>query len=145
MERTIKGGFDEYGFPYLDLRVLNQKQQLSLTAKAIIDTGAAHCMIREELAQQLQLEELRIADYRHPIFGRMPLKEYLMDLGFENGSRDNGAIMEGIRAGTLLDPNYPASVIIGVEVLRHCRLEYDGPLQSFTITFQEATFSKPLT
>ena len=134
MERIITGAFDEDAFPYLHLQVLNKKKDLSVTAKAIIDTGAAHCLVREEIALQLQLEELRVADYRHPVFGKMPIKEYIMDLCFEGNSQSGGVIVERIRAGTLIDPYYPASVIIGVEVLLHCKFEYDGRNQTFTIS-----------
>ena len=133
MDGIIPGNFDEDGFPYINLQVLNKKQQLAFRAKAIIDTGAAHCLIREELAMQLQLEELRIADYWHPIFGKIPIKEYLMDLGFEGSSQDDQTVIQGVRAGTLIDPNYPASVIIGVEVLRHCAFTYDGRNQAFSL------------
>ncbi len=134
MERIIPGSFDEYAFPYLDLEVCNKKKNLSYRAKAIIDTGGAHCMVREEIATELQLPELRVADYRHPVFGKMPIKEYIMDLCFEGNSQSGGAIIEGIRAGTLIDPAYPASVIIGVEVLKYCTFNYDGPNRAFTIT-----------
>lgn len=131
MEHTLSGRFDEDGFPCLDLQVLNKKGGRSERVKAIIDTGAAHCMIREDLARRLQLPELRVADYRHPVFGAMPIREYLMDLCFSgNGT---GPVIEGVRAGTLVDLAYPASVILGVELLRHCSFEYNGPLRSFTL------------
>lgn len=134
MERIIKGSFDEYGFPYLNLQVCNQQQQVSVPAKAIIDTGGAHCLVREEIAIQLKLEELRVADYLHPVFGKMPLKEYIMDLCLTNNNENNETVIKGIRAGTLIDPNYPASVVIGVEVLRHCKFEYDGRNETFIMT-----------
>jgi hypothetical protein len=137
VDRIITGKFDEDAFPYLDLEVLNKAKGLSQRVKAIIDTGAAHCMIREELALELQLEELREADYRHPVFGKFLLKEYRMDLCLEGDSQNGGALIEGVRAGTLLDTNYPASVIIGVEVLRHCRFEYDGRSQTFSLWLQK--------
>jgi hypothetical protein len=130
MDYTIEGSFDEYGFPYLDILVLNKAKDLSCNVKAIIDTGAAHCMVREDIAAQLHLEELRIADYRHPVFGKLPIKEYLMNLSFQDKTQNAQAAMDGIRAGTLLDTNYPAPVIIGVEVLRHCSFEYDGKKQT---------------
>ena len=134
MEKQLAGRFDEYGFPYLDLQVCNRKKQLAVPAKAIIDTGGAHCLVREAIAQELQLEELRIADYRHPVFGKMPLKEYVMDLSLNTDKEET--VIEGIRAGTLIDPNYPAAVIIGVEVLRHWKFVYDGYHQAFTISIQ---------
>ena len=135
MERIIHGKFDEDAFPYLELEVLHQDKGLCLQAKAIIDTGAAHCLIREELALQLQLEPFRQADYRHPVFGKLLLKEYLVDLCLEGNSQKGGAVIKGIRAGTLLDLHYPASLIIGVEVLRYCSFLYNGPAQIFTLTF----------
>lgn len=134
MERSIAGHFDEHGFPYLDIQVWNKQRNTFLPAKAIIDTGAAHCMIREELALQLQLPELRVADYRHPIFGSMPLKEYIMDLRFDSDPQSEAPILEGIRAGTLIDLNYPAGVIIGVELLKYCSLSYNGPEKTFLLT-----------
>ena len=134
MERSITGGFDEHGFPYLEIQVWNKERNVFLPAKAIIDTGAAHCMIREELATQLQLPELRVADYRHPVFGSMPIKEYIMDLRFDSNAGTGSPIMEGIRAGTLVDLNYPASVIIGVEVLKYCSFSYNGFDKTFTLT-----------
>ena len=133
MNQVIAGGFDEDGFPFITLQVLNKKGDQSLRVKAIIDTGAAHCMIREEVALKLQLPELRTADYRHPVFGPMPLKEYLMDLHFGDNGTNEGTIIEGVRAGTLVDPHYPAPLIIGVEVLRHCTFEYNGRNQTFTL------------
>ena len=117
MDKQVTGIFDEDAFPYLELTVCNRKKELSIQAKAIIDSGAAHCLIREEIAQQLQLEVLRKADYRHPLYGKMLLTEYLMDLRFDQKD-EQIAVFEGIRAGTLLDPHYPASVIIGVEVIK---------------------------
>ena len=136
MDQIINGKFDEDGFPYLDLEVWNKKKGLCQHAKAIIDTGAAHCMIKEELALQLQLEVLREADYRHPVFGKFLLKEYLMDISPEGYNGNDNALLEGVRAGTLLDLNYPAAVILGVEVLRYCRLEYDGEQQIVTLHFK---------
>lgn len=133
MEHTLSGRFDEDGFPCLDLLVLNKKEGRSERVKAIIDTGAAHCMIREDLARRLQLPELRIADYRHPVFGAMPIREYLMDLHFGGNGTNEGPVIEGVRAGTLVDLAYPASVILGVELLRHCSFEYNGRLQAFTL------------
>ncbi len=135
MAKNVTGSFDEDAFPFLQLQVLNIKRELSITAKAIIDTGAAHCLIREDLARQLELEVLRVADYRHPVFGKMPLSEYLMDLRFEQDGNPI-AIFEGIRAGTLVDPYYPASIILGVEVLKHCIFTYDGLQRSFTLGFK---------
>ena len=133
MVSIIKGGFDEYGFPFLSLEILNKKKDLGCSVIAIIDTGAAHCLIREEIAIKLELEELRVADYRHPVFGKLALKEYLMDLCFSDHQQMNKAVIEGIRAGTLADPHFPASIIIGVEVLRHCTLEYSGPDKTFLL------------
>lgn len=135
MEKMVTGTFDEDAFPYLELVVLNKKKDLSVTTKAIIDTGAAHCLVREEVARQLQLETLRTADYRHPLFGKMPLTEYLMDLQFDQNGQQVATI-EGVRAGTLVDPHYPASVIIGVEVLKYCTFTYDGRQRSFTLGFK---------
>ncbi|ANE50435.1 hypothetical protein [Flavisolibacter tropicus] len=135
MDKIVTGTFDEDAFPYLQLQVLNKKKDLAVSAKAIIDTGAAHCLIREELAKQLQLETLRLADYRHPLFGKMPLTEYLMDLRFDQEGQQV-AVIEGIRAGTLIDPQYPASIIIGVEVLKHCIFTYNGRQRIFTLGFK---------
>lgn len=134
MERSITGHFDEHGFPYLDIQVWNKGRNVFRPAKAIIDTGAAHCMIREELAVQLGLPELRVADYRHPVFGKMLLKEYIMNLRFDGSPEAGNSILEGIRAGTLADLNYPADVIIGVELLKHCSFSYNGYEKSFTLT-----------
>ena len=134
MERSIAGHFDEHGFPYLDIQVWNKERNVFLPAKAIIDTGAAHCMIREELALQLQLPELRVADYRHPVFGTMPLKEYIMDLRFDGSPGNDSPVLEGVRAGTLIDLNYPAEVIIGVELLKHCAFAYNGFEKTFILT-----------
>jgi predicted aspartyl protease len=134
MDHSIAGRFDEYGFPFLEIQVWNKQQEVFLPAKAIIDTGAAHCMIREELALQLQLPELRVADYRHPVFGTMPLKEYIMDLRFDTNPATNSPVLEGVRAGTLIDLNYPAGVIIGVELLKHCSFSYNGQNKTFTLT-----------
>lgn len=133
MDYTIEGNFDEYGFPYLDIVVLSKVKDLSCNVKAIIDTGAAHCMIREDIAAKLQLEELRTADYRHPVYGKMSIKEYLMSISLQDKMQNAQAVMEGIRAGTLIDTNYPAAVIIGVEVLRHCQFTYDGKKQTFSM------------
>ena len=134
MDKIVTGTFDEDAFPFLQLQVLNRKKDLMMTAKAIIDTGAAHCLVREELAKHLQLDILRVADYRHPVYGKLPLTEYLMDLRFLQDGQQVGVI-EGIRAGTLVDPHYPASVIIGVEVLKHCTFNYDGRQQTFSLGF----------
>jgi predicted aspartyl protease len=135
MDNHVSGIFDEDAFPFLQLQVLNRKKGLSVMTKAIIDTGAAHCLVREELAQQLQLETLREADYRHPLFGKMLLTEYLMDICFDQDG-EQIAIFEGVRAGTLIDPHYPASVIIGVEVLKHCLFSYNGHQRTFTLGFK---------
>ena len=137
MEKTIAGNFDEFGFPFLQIQVMNLPAELSVRVKAIVDTGAAHCLIREETAQQLKLEELRTADYRHPVFGRMPLKEYLMNVRLGESSDAEGRIIRNIRAGTLVDPHYPADVILGVELLQHLTIHYDGPKRSFYITLDE--------
>ena len=132
--KMITGSFDQDAFPFLNIGVMNKKKGLSALQKAIIDTGAAHCLIREDLARQLELETLRIADYRHPVFGKMKLMEYIMDIGFENNGQTI-ALIEGARAGTLVDPNYPAAIIIGVEVLKLCTFTYNGPDQTFILSF----------
>jgi len=134
VERVITGTFDEDHFPCLEVEVQNRHKGLAQRVKAIIDTGAAHCMIREALATRLELEVLRTADYRHPVFGTFLLNEYSMDLQLEGSGAPGGAVLEGVRAGTLNDPYYPASLIIGVEVLQYCRFTYDGTKRTFTLT-----------
>jgi hypothetical protein len=136
MEQLIAGQFDEYGFPYLEILVGNKRENLFSKAKAIIDTGAAHCMIREDLALDLKLEELRIADYLHPVFGKMKIREFIMDLQLNSANDSEGAVIERVRAGTLVDLNYPASVIIGVELLKHCWFEYRGQEKTFKIAIK---------
>ena len=44
MNRTIFGATDEFNFPYIDIGLSNDSN-VRVKAKAIIDTGAAHCLV----------------------------------------------------------------------------------------------------
>lgn len=82
----------------------------------------------------MNLPELCVADYRHPVFGIMPLKEYIMDLRFDGSPQSEAPVLEGIQDGTLINLNYPAGVIIGVELLKYCSFSYNGSCKTFTLT-----------
>lgn len=131
MNRTIFGATDEFNFPYIDIGLSNDAG-VRVKAKAIIDTGAAHCLVQPELIQQLNLEPFQTSTYIHPQNGVQPTGYYKLSVFFDLGSEEPICI-SNVVFGEIRTPNFPAGAIIGLNFLKYCSFRYDGKECKFEI------------
>lgn len=131
MDRVLTGNFDEYGFPYLTVGIAKQYTSNQIIAKAIIDTGAAHCLLQLDLIKALQLEPFRDTRYLHPQNGLLDSKDYFVDLYIDINNPNGAARIEDVKAGIIYDQGYPAGMIIGVEFLKNTCFSYNGHEKTF--------------
>ncbi len=131
MDRVLTGNFDEYDFPYLTVGIAKQHTGNQIMTKAIIDTGAAHCLLQLDLIKALQLESFRNTKYLHPQNGWIDSKDYLVDLYIDIKNPNGAARIEDVRIGVIYDQGYPAGMIIGVEFLKNTCFSYNGHEKTF--------------
>ena len=131
MNRLLTGNFDDYGFPYLTVGIAKQHTCNQIITKAIIDTGAAHCLLQLDLIKALQLEPFRDTKYLHPQNGLLDSKDYFVDLYINTNNSDSAARIESVRVGVIYDQGYPAGMIIGVEFLKNTCFSYNGHEKTF--------------
>ena len=137
MNRTIKAEIDEYGFPFLIVELINPDNgKHSGSLKAIIDTGAAGCLIQQAVADKLGLTCIGHSELLNPRLGIIPSNNYMITLGIDLFGLEGSAEIEGLPVGTLDDPNYPAAMIIGMSFLKNCNFEYKGKEKSFILTIE---------
>lgn len=131
MNRTILSETDLYNFPYINIG-LSDGDWVKVKAKAIIDTGAAYCLVHPELIKGLNLKAFRNATYIHPQIGAQPTGYYKVNMFFDLES-DTPVCISEVVCGEILVPDFPAEVIIGVNFLKYCAFRYDGPNCKFEI------------
>jgi hypothetical protein len=131
MDRTIIGKIDEYGFAYIPVVIVSNGVEMD--AKAIIDTGAAYCIVQKELISQLNLQPFKPTVIHHPQFGEIQSNDYLIDMVVDFDNPNGGCLFKGLRVGELYDSNYPAAIILGVDFLKYFHFEYNGTDKTVTL------------
>lgn len=132
MDRLLTGTLDEYGFAFLTVVIKNGTRNLE--AKAIIDTGAAHCAIKKEFVDQLGLQAVSASTYSHVQFGEMRFGDYLVDILLDAANPAGGILIQSVKVTEFHNTDYPSDVLIGVDLLKHARFEYNGLARNFTMT-----------
>ena len=130
MNQILKGEIDGlYGFPILDVLIFGENGR-QVRAKAIVDTGAAHCCLQQDVIDGLELQ-LIIANgtMLHPIDGVIQQKYYKVyfELCDQAGFEMPVAILHSV--------DYPAAMILGVSFLKHCKFIYNHFEKTFELNF----------
>jgi hypothetical protein len=107
----------------------------SATARGVIDTGSDVSAVAGTLLQQLAVP-LRYSTMTQGIGGPVPVRLFSVTLFLYDAvhpqlpwlSVPDILVME-------LPPGFPVEVLIGMDVLRTCRLELDGPAGRFALDF----------
>ena len=111
----------------LDVALRNPATGTERFCRAIIDTAAGPCLVRESLALELGLLPFGETLYQHPLQGRKPMPECRADLVLDSGHPKGEVLVLGLRFGIMADPEFPADAILGIELLHECRLMVDWP------------------
>lgn len=104
------------------------KQVPVFRALALIDTGASHTCISNEIAQQLGLLPFDVQQV-HTAAGQT--EQLIYDIGIALPTMGNNAI--AIQAPCADMSGQPVQALLGRDVLSRCTLYYNGPDNSFTI------------
>lgn len=132
MIRTIHGKLDEFGFAYLPVIIAKEKGE-ETQAKAIIDTGAAHCALKKHLIEKLQLEAVSKSSYTHVQFGEMLFNDYFVNLILDAENPTGCIVVKSVKVTEFNSDDYPCDLLIGVDLLQHARFEYNGLEKNFTM------------
>ncbi len=134
MEKSIMGDNDVHGFPYINVGISKfGDDNIKIKLKAIIDTGAAHCLLKPSLISQLNLESFGTEEYIHPQNGIQKVGNFSINLFLDTENESGCALIQNVRVSQLDAESYPAEMIIGVELLRHCSFMYNGRENMFQL------------
>ncbi|MGB8194297.1 MAG: hypothetical protein WCF67_20365 [Chitinophagaceae bacterium] len=134
MERIITSSLDIDGFPFITVGCGRPNSEIyQFTVKAIIDTGAAYCLMQPPLIEKLGLTAFKHSKINHPVKGELLSSNYMTSLYIDLENPIGCAKVEGLRVGILHELSYPAGMIIGCEFLQYCRFNYDGPNKTFEL------------
>ena len=100
-----------------------------IEGSALIDTGASHTAIREDIPVQLGLLPIGKVLVNTPSSTNVTCNQYLARLIFPNNM-----IVDNIRV-TAMSSAQSIHCLIGMDILSHGVLVYDGPNKSFSLTF----------
>ena len=134
MNRTINSKLDSNNFPYIDVEIINPANDKFVRGKAIIDTGAAYCLLKQSLITYLELQHVDGTSYLHPQYGERQASNYRINLSFDLANVDGAAQLQMLRVSVIESEEYPAAMIIGVELLKLCQFNYDGINKTFQLT-----------
>jgi predicted aspartyl protease len=131
--RIITGRLDQFNFPYIDVAIVNPDTEQYVTAKAIIDTGAHPCLLKPELITGLGLQHFRESKYYNPMSDLVTSNDYIINLIVDLHNSTGTFQFQNVRVGTIASPEYPAGMIIGIELLKHCNFTYKGKDGTFEL------------
>ena len=138
MNRIITGNLDNYLFAYIPVNLVSpiNSKLIAKNVKAIIDTGAAYCLIKSDLIDYLQLiSDSSDSNILHPIEGLQNVEKYFLDMQIDVENIDGVALIKNLRVGKLNADDYPADMIIGIELLRFCQFTYNAIEKTFELQF----------
>jgi predicted aspartyl protease len=139
MNRTIVGKIDEHGFAYINVNVVSPSNdtKIAYNAKAIIDTGAAYCLIKRDLIEFLNIEPFKKdTNILHPIDGVQSAPNYYVNLMIDIDNNDGAALLQQLRVGIIHLEDYPSAMIIGVELLKYCKFTYNAKEGLFELNLE---------
>ena len=123
---------DERGQLVIDVRIVNPSDSsISDTVKAIIDTGAEISALHENLVAKLGLPDSGKTICIQTASVPEVHKRYFatLELCFPEG--DNHHFSKRDMVGGLASDDY--NVLIGLDILKNCKLVYEGKFNKFTI------------
>ncbi|WP_295653194.1 hypothetical protein [uncultured Mucilaginibacter sp.] len=134
MNLTISGSLDPDYFAYIDVFVFNtETYEVCKGIKAIIDTGAQDCLVKQSLAAKLGLQPVDRFKALNPEGGIVESDCYKIGLILDTENFMDTSKYAVLKMGTLEEEAFPADMILGGTFLRHCRFIYDGPGREFEV------------
>jgi hypothetical protein len=105
-------------------------------AKAVIDTGAATTSMSPAVLRQLLAAQVGEAD-NETAGGVVRVGLYVVSIGFfaDDAETISDSVVLNLEVSEFAHPLENTDVLIGMDVLAHCRLLVDGPAERFTIDF----------
>ena len=134
MNTTVKGTMDEDFFPFLNVFVFDPETfDVCKDVKAIIDTGAEDCLVKNSFAKKLGLAVIDKQQELNPVDGITEAELYKVGLIVDTQNYMDTSKYAVLTMGTIEDEDYPADMILGGTFLRHCTFNYDGRNKAFEL------------
>lgn len=133
MGNIFTGMLGQWDLPLIRVFVKNPVTKEMCEFDGVIDTGAADCLVNDDVIESLQINPFTIKNYAHPIDGIIPSKKFIVDISFIE--REKQTLFAHVEVGQILYRDYPAQVIIGTTLLQNAKFSYDGVNKTFQIEF----------
>lgn len=99
-----------------------------LAIDGLVDTGSDSCVVKRELAEQLQLQMLDMVSVTGVQGRTQEVPQYYARILLPNGYQQDTLIIGADLTGAY-------KLILGRNLLRKCRFTYDGPAGGFRMDF----------
>jgi len=107
----------------------------SVEAKGLIDTGTDISAVAPSILQQLSIP-VQARTATQGIGGKMPVRLFTVTLFImDKGNPHLPWLVQPDLMVMELPPGLPAEVLIGMDVLRTCKMLVDGPARQFTLEY----------
>lgn len=141
MTRKFSGLIDEFGFPYLNVDIINPATNETICdAKAIIDTGAAYSHMKQHVIDALSLTSSGQLTSKHLTDGDITSGIFEATIKF-----NKSIIIPPIKARVLHQEQYPSDLILGLDILKYCNFQYNCQHTFEFELFPEGEISHPNT
>jgi hypothetical protein len=131
MPLSIKLPLGTWDLPFMEVVITNPVTRFERNITAILDTGAAECLIQKHIAAELGIHPITSNEFNHPKYGNVKSVGYFMHITLlsEHGSCQ----LKNFPLGEFENESYPADVILGGTLLKSLKLIYDGPNNLFEV------------
>jgi predicted aspartyl protease len=128
-EIEVTGFLDERNNIYTFCEVINPITKMEAKeVRTIIDTGCSISMVRPDLVNGIGILSNSETEFINPKHGTYKAKTYLVDI------RLNGLRWTGINCGEIIDYSTPCGFIIGMDLLKNCRWNYENGVFTMKIS-----------
>ena len=144
VSRTIRAGFFE-GHPVLRLIARSPNDGRGLVfGTFLVDTGANMTNVEDRWVRGLRLASLGTLPLHTATTGDKPhtSQTYLLDMFIPNQQQGgdgktigDGLMLHSVKVTSSPMPRGSFDGLIGRDVLKRCRLNYDGPAQMFSLSY----------
>jgi hypothetical protein len=119
------------------IRRAGREPPASSEVEAMVDLGAGRSLIRSGLARRLGLTPVGRVEIDTPSSTNLEAAEYFVRFWLS----DEFAVESKALEAPL--PGHDLGALLGRDVLTGAKLEYDGPLNEFTLTFADLPGARP--